>query len=88
MGSLEYLPKTPSPSPGALAGLEFGDCFPHQPWPPTSNIAPPPALEPYPSPRDSEGPSSSRSLLLGRRGRFCKGQIWGVGLRSYGVGAV
>lgn len=30
-----------------------------------------------PSPKDSEGLSSSRSLLLGRRGQFCKGKIWG-----------
>lgn len=34
-------------------------------------------FESYLSPRGSESPSCSLSLLLGRRGLFCKGQMWG-----------
>lgn len=70
MGSPRCLPKTPSPNGTALEVLEFRDL---------ASLPPPPAFESHPSSRDSEGLSSSRRLLLGRRGRFCEGQIWRVG---------
>lgn len=63
-------PEIPRPGPATLEG----DHPLHQCWPPACNIAPFPIFQPYLSPSDS-GLSSSRILLLGRRGRFCKGQM-------------
>lgn len=81
-GQPQMSAQDPSADWTALEVLEFRDHPPHQSWPPTSNIAASPAFEPYPSSRDTEGLSSSRLLLLGRRGRFCKGQIWKAGLQE------
>lgn len=78
-GKPQMSARPPSPNWTALEVLEFRDHPPHQSWPSTSNIVPSPAFETYTSSRDSEGVSSSRLLLLGRRGRFCKGQIWRTG---------
>ena len=80
MGSLRFLPQTSCPK-----CLESGDPLSHQSWPPLPTLPSlqSPALESYLSSRHSEGFSSSLSLLLGRllgrRGRFCKGHIWGLG---------
>lgn len=73
MGSLRFLPQTSCPK-----CLESGDPLPTLP------SLQSPALESYLSSRDSEGFSSSLSLLLGRllgrRGRFCP-KCWVIGRR-------
>lgn len=81
MGSLRFLPQTSCPEVSGVQGPTFPSVWPPLPTLPTPQ---PPALESYLSSRDSEGFSSSLSLLLGRllgrRGRFCKGHIWGLGV--------